>query len=83
MKAQKIMVDNLNINSRAPYIPVKDQITVKQKVKGNKALTGYNVYYDIESDPFEFLELATDTTYTHFECRNHIGPAQLLRNCNL
>ncbi len=69
VKAQKIKVDNTNTNAitRAPYLPVKGEITVNQKVKGGKALTGYNVYYAYQSDPFEFLDLATDTVYSHMD----------------
>jgi len=73
VKAPKMKVDNSNIIARAPFIPVNEVMTVKQTEKGGKALVGYNVYYSHESDPFELLDVATDTTYTHAEAGMYQG----------
>ncbi|MEZ5082708.1 MAG: T9SS type A sorting domain-containing protein [Bacteroidales bacterium] len=68
VQAKKFKVDNTgNPDVRKPYTPVIGEITLNQKenVKENKSLTGYNVYYAHESEPFSFLDQATDTTYSH------------------
>ncbi|MCB0804602.1 MAG: choice-of-anchor J domain-containing protein, partial [Bacteroidales bacterium] len=73
VKAEKIKVDNSNLNARMPFEPVKGEITVKQMEKGGKALTGYNIYYAHNEDPFALLDQSTDTTYTHINAGTVIG----------
>jgi hypothetical protein len=73
VKAQKMNVDNTDIEARESFVPVKGEIAVDQKIKGGKALLGYNVYYAHESDPFLFLDSTTDTTYMHDEAGLILG----------
>ncbi len=74
VQPNKVKVDNLNLSdSRKPYNAVKGEITVNQKEKSTDALFGYNVYYAHESDPFEFLDIAYDTTYSHEEAGLILG----------
>ncbi len=66
VQPNKVKVDNLDLkDSRKPYNKVKGEIIPSQKVKGTDALFGYNVYYAHESDPFEFIDIVYDTTYSH------------------
>jgi hypothetical protein len=73
VKAQKIKVDNQNIEARTAFIPVKGEITINQNVKGWKALLGYNIYYAYNEDPFNILDQSIDTTYTHIDAGTIIG----------
>jgi len=73
VKAQKLNVNNEKAKARAPYNPVKGEITVNQKEKASKALLGYNIYYAHNEDPFEYLDQSFDTTYTHIDAGNIIG----------
>ncbi len=65
VQPQKVKLNNLNANARKPFVPVNGDVIIDQKVKGGKALLGYNIYYAHESDPFEFLDSSVDTTYSH------------------
>jgi len=70
VQAKKFKVDNSgNTDVRKPYSPFKGEITLNQKESGNgkdsKSLTGYNIYYAHNEDPFNYLDMATDTTYLH------------------
>ncbi|MEZ5197268.1 MAG: hypothetical protein R2764_12970 [Bacteroidales bacterium] len=73
VKAQKLNVNNEKAKARAPYNPIKGDITVNQKEKASKALLGYNIYYAHNEDPFEYLDQSFDTTYTHIDAENIIG----------
>jgi hypothetical protein len=65
VQPQKVKLNNINTIARMPFVPVNGDVIVEQKVKGGKALLGYNVYYAHEADPYEFVEMSFDTTYTH------------------
>jgi hypothetical protein len=66
VKPQMITVDNAGLkNTRLPYKPVNGEFEMNQQINGGKVLTGYNVYYSFDSDPFTKLETVADTTYVH------------------
>jgi hypothetical protein len=74
VKATKLKIDNAGLsNVRKPYNPVKGKSTLEQNDKGSKALMGYNIYHSLESNPFELIDNAADTTYTHMEAGNVNG----------
>jgi hypothetical protein len=52
-------------NTRKPYHPVSGPVKMTQQVKGEKVLTGYNVYYAFDNNAFTKLETVTDTAYVH------------------
>ena len=78
VQAKKFVVDNSNNpDVRMPYTPVIGEVILEQKEKVDcskeKALQGYNIHYSHESDPFELLDVAYDTTYVHEEAGLILG----------
>jgi hypothetical protein len=65
IQAEKVKLNNTNAIARGPFVPVNGDVIVDQKIKGGKALTGYNVYYAYDPDPFTQITNVPDTTYSH------------------
>jgi len=73
-KVKKVRLDNAGLtNVRKPYNQVKGKVVPEQKEKGGKALTGYNIYHSLETNPFELIDNTIDTTYTHMGAGNVNG----------
>ncbi len=71
---QMVQLDNAGLkNTRLPYAPVKPGYELNQKVKGERLLTGYNVYHAFDAGPFSKLETVTDTTYIHTDAASEQG----------
>jgi hypothetical protein len=74
-KAKKVRLDNAGVaNVRKPYEAVKGKAVPVQKENGGvKALTGYNIYHSLDTEPFEMIDNTIDTTYTHTGAGNVNG----------
>ena len=77
VKAKKVNLNNYGLkNVRKLYKPVNKTVEITQDVKGGKGervLTGYNVYHSFDAEPFSILSTVTDTTYVHENASSTIG----------